>query len=104
MKALVTGSTGFLGTSLVERLLAHGERDLRCFVRGGSDRSRLAALAKRFPEAAIEIFEGSLGSKQAAAKALDGVDVIYHLAASLAGAPADIFLNTVVASKNLLEA
>ena len=41
MKTLITGSTGFLGSALVERLLAHGERDLRCFVRAGSKLERL---------------------------------------------------------------
>jgi nucleoside-diphosphate-sugar epimerase len=104
MKVLITGSTGFLGAALVERLLVRGEKDLRCFVRGGSDRSRLEALARRFPDAGVELFVGSLASKEAAQKALEGVGVVYHLAASLLGAAADIFLNTVVASKHLLEA
>lgn len=104
MKILVTGSTGFLGAALVERLLARGEKDLRCLVRGGSDRSRLEALARRSPDATVELFVGSLASPEAAAKALEGVGTVYHLAASLLGAAADIFLNTVVASKNLLEA
>ncbi len=104
MKVLVTGATGFLGTALVERLLARGEDEVRCLVRTGSDRTRLDALAARYPQAKIELFAGSLASKDAAAKAIDGVEVVYHLAASLLGAAADIFLNTVVASKNLLEA
>lgn len=103
-KVLVTGATGFLGTSLVERLLARGERDIRCLRRGGSDPSRLADLARRHPEAKVELFVGSLASKESAAAALDGAGVVYHLAASLRGAPADIFLNTVVASKHLLDA
>jgi nucleoside-diphosphate-sugar epimerase len=103
-KVLVTGSTGFLGTALVERLLARGEKDLRCFVRGGSDTARLDDLARRYPDASVERFVGSLGSVESAKRAVEGVDVVYHLAASLLGAAADIFLNTVVASKNLLEA
>jgi 2-alkyl-3-oxoalkanoate reductase len=104
VKVLVTGSSGFLGGALVERLLAHGEKDLRCFVRAGSKLARLDALAEQHPEARIERFTGTLNDRESAQKALEGVDVVYHLAASLAGAPADIFLNTVVASKNLLEA
>lgn len=102
MKALITGSTGFLGTALVERLLAHGEKDLRCFVRAGSKRERLDELEERYKGAKLERFTGTLSSPKSAEEALDGVDVVYHLAASLSGAPADIFLNTVVASKNLL--
>ena len=58
MKVLITGSTGFLGSALVERLLVRGEKDLRCLVRGGSDRARLEALAKRFPDAKVELFAG----------------------------------------------
>jgi nucleoside-diphosphate-sugar epimerase len=104
MKSLVTGATGFVGTALVERLIARGERDLRCLVRSGSDRSSLAAIAKRYPDAQVELFLGSLGDRAGAARMLDGVDVVYHLAASLLGAPADMFLNIVVASKHLLEA
>ena len=47
MKILVTGSNGFLGTALVERLIAHGERDIRCFVRPGSDQTRLEAVLNK---------------------------------------------------------
>lgn len=104
MKVLVTGSTGFLGTALVERLLAHGEKDIRCFLRAGSKRSRLEDLAAKHPDAKLELFVGSLASKAEAAKALEGVGVVYHLAAALSGPAADMYLNTVVASKNLLEA
>jgi nucleoside-diphosphate-sugar epimerase len=104
VKILVTGATGFLGTALVERLLARGETDLRCFLRSGSDHARLDALGRRYPAAKLELYVGSLASRESAARALEGVGVVYHLAASLLGAAADIFLNTVVASKHLLEA
>ncbi len=104
MKVLVTGASGFLGTALVERLLARGEKDIRCFLRSGSPRARLEEITARHPDAKVELFVGSLSSKEAAARALEGVSVVHHLAASLLGAAADIFLNTVVASKHLLDA
>jgi nucleoside-diphosphate-sugar epimerase len=112
MKVLVTGSNGFLGTALVERLIAHGERDIRCFVRPGSDRKRLDDVLGANPAGdqhsedagRCEVFTGSLGSVESAAEAIEGVDLIYHLAAGTGGAAADLFLNSAVASKNLLEA
>lgn len=102
-KILVTGGTGFLGTVLVERLLALGETDLRCLVRPGSKRAALHALATAYPAAQIELFEGTLARIDSAAAAVHDIGVIYHLAAGLRGAPADMYLSSVVASKNLLE-
>jgi nucleoside-diphosphate-sugar epimerase len=104
VKILVTGANGFLGTAVLARLLARGERDVRCLVRPGRDVSALEAIARRHPDASVECLLGSLGSVASAARAAADVDVVLHLAAGLSGAPADLFLSTVVASKNLLEA
>jgi nucleoside-diphosphate-sugar epimerase len=104
MKVLVTGATGFLGGALVARLLAHGERDLVVTARAGARRDRLEAAAARHPDARIEYLQANLTSHADAARAVRDADVVYHLAASLRDAPADMFLNTVVASKHLLAA
>jgi nucleoside-diphosphate-sugar epimerase len=104
VKVLVTGATGFLGGALVESLLAHGETDLVLTARAGASRARLEAAAKRHPNARIEYLPVNLVSRDDAARAVRDVQVVYHLAASLRGAPADMFLNTVVATKNLLDA
>ena len=104
MKVLVTGCSGFLGASVVERLLARGEKDLRLLVRTGSKRERLDAVLRRYPDAKADVFVGSLASVEAAGDALDGCEIVYHLAAALGGAPADMFLNTVVTTRNLMEA
>ncbi len=104
MKALVTGANGFLGRALVGRLLARGVRDIRCFIRLDEYRSKFDGLKQAWPDARLDFFTGNLLSRDAIAAALEDVDVVYHLAASLKGSPADMFLNTVVASKNLLDA
>lgn len=103
MKILVTGSNGFLGAALVARLLARGRTGIRCMVRPGSSRARLDALEARHP-GGIEHFTGSLSQPDDCRRAVADVDVVYHLAAATGGAPADMFLNSAVATKNLLEA
>ena len=100
----MTGANGFLGVAVVERLVARGKKGIRCLVRAGSNRKRLDAMLARHPGADVEIVGGGLSSPQAAAKLIEGAPLILHLAAALSGPPADMFLGTVVASKNLLEA
>ncbi len=104
MKRLVTGAGGFLGRSLIEKLLALPGVDLRCMVRSAAQGERLLAMAAKHPGARLEIVTGNLLARADVDRAVDGVDLVYHLAASLKGSPADIFLNTVVASNRLLDA
>lgn len=100
---LVTGSNGFLGASLMRSLVERETKGLIAFVRSGSNLRRLEALLKQRP-GAFTIRTGSLNSVEHARQALEGVSTVYHLAAALSGAPADMYLNTLVTSKNLLEA
>lgn len=104
MTVLVTGATGFLGRRVVERLCAHGETAIRCLVRHNSEVSRLMAIRDQHPEARIECMTGNLLSMHDVRRAVQGVSTIYHLAAGMRGAPATLFMNTVVASKRLREA
>ncbi len=104
MSVLVTGASGFIGSAVVASLLSHGQRDIRCFARRGSDHSRLETLKGRYPDAGLEIMVGNLTCREDAGRALDAAEIVYHLAAGMRGSPADLFLNTVVTSRNLLEA
>ncbi len=106
MSVLVTGCNGFLGVSVVERLLARGERDLVLLLRSGSKRARLDAVLKSDAAkgAKVEVRAGSLATREEAARVIEGCDTIYHLAAAMSGAAADMFLGTVVTARNLLEA
>jgi nucleoside-diphosphate-sugar epimerase/peptidoglycan/xylan/chitin deacetylase (PgdA/CDA1 family) len=104
MKVLVTGAAGFLGRAMVERLLAHGYTDIRCNVRRRADTSKLDALLQLHAHSHLEYCIGNLRNKEDAARAVDGVELIFHLAAGKKGTAADLFLDSVVASRNLLDA
>jgi nucleoside-diphosphate-sugar epimerase len=104
VKLLVTGAGGFLGTALVERLAAHGYTDIRCNLRRATRISKLDAIPERFPQLNLEYCIGNLKSRDAARRVVDGVQLIFHLAAGLKGDAADLFFDSVVASRNLLDA
>jgi nucleoside-diphosphate-sugar epimerase/peptidoglycan/xylan/chitin deacetylase (PgdA/CDA1 family) len=104
MRTLVTGAAGFLGIALIGRLLAHGYRDIRCNVRRPADIPKLDALLHHYPDTRLDYCVGDLRYPEDAARAVDGVQLIFHLVAGKKGAAADLFLNSVVASRNLLDA
>ena len=104
MSVLVTGASGFLGTALVERLLVTGEPHVRCLVRNATKVPGLLSLQAQYPNSRLECVVGNLSSPADTQRALEGIDTIYHLAATMRGAPATMFLDTFVASKRLLEA
>ena len=103
---LVTGSTGFIGAKVVESLLNHGFRHIRCFARPSSNPSRVEALrACQHDGARVEVIQGNLLAPEDCAAAVRDVSVIFHLAVG-SGTKSfpDAFLNSVVTTRNLLEA
>jgi len=103
---LVTGAAGFIGTRLVESLLDRGFRNLRCFVRPSSKIAKIEALRDRYCQGArIELVRGNLLSNQDCAAATKDVALIFHMAAGRGEKSfPDAFLNSVVTTRNLLEA
>jgi nucleoside-diphosphate-sugar epimerase len=104
MKTLVTGASGFLGSAVVKALLAQTQEPIRCLVRSESGLPRLDALANEYGQDRIEIYRGDLTRKNDAAEAAKDASMVYHVAAATKGGPSDMFYNSVVGSKNLLEA
>src|SRR5271157_3768009 len=102
----VIGAAGFIGFRLVNCLLDRGFLNLRCFVRPSSDVNRVEALQEsRRDGARVEVLEGNLLSREDCNAATKDVAVIFHLAAGRGEKSyPDAFLNSVVTTRNLLEA
>src|SRR5437588_10328535 len=102
---LVTGATGFIGARLVESLLVRGFRNLRCFARSSSNTAQIEAIAGRHQGAQVEIVTGNLLSRDDCSAAAGKVAVVFHLAAGTGQKSfPDAFMNSVVTTRNLLEA
>ena len=95
---LVTGATGLLGSHIVEQLRQRGE-SVRVLVRSSSNCDWLR-------DQGVEFVEGDLNDRQALAKAVEGVDAVYHSAARVGDwGPWEEFVQiTIDGTRNLAEA
>jgi nucleoside-diphosphate-sugar epimerase len=103
-RILVTGSNGFIGTSVVQILCEYEFKNIRCFVRPSSRLSRLEMVLSRYSGVNLELVKGDLLSRDDCARAADDVAVVLHLAAGMEKSFAGAFMNSVMATRNLLDA
>jgi NAD dependent epimerase/dehydratase len=106
---LVTGAAGFIGSHLVERLLAEGAK-VRAFVRYNS-RNHWGHLEDLLPHQRndVEVISGDLRDPGRVDSAVKGMDVVFHLGALIAipysyVAPQDVAMTNVMGTLNVLEA
>jgi len=76
MKALVTGATGFVGSHLAEALRRRGDEVTVL--------ARSARKAETLQPLGVTLVEGDLHATAALARAVEGQDVIYHVAGTVA--------------------
>lgn len=99
MKALVTGSTGCVGSGLVERLIEKGY-EVRALSRKTSDLSHLK-------NTGAEIVFGDVQDYDSLLLAVKGVDIVFHAAAKVTpgwGTWQEFEATTVKGTENLLKA
>jgi len=101
---LVTGANGFIGSRVVRTLLMYSFRRVRCLARPTSAPSNLDKIAGEFGQARLDIVKGNLLSRETCKIAADGAAVIYHLAAGVEKSYPGCFLNSVITTRNLLDA
>jgi 2-alkyl-3-oxoalkanoate reductase len=98
MRVCVTGGTGFLGTVLVRDLLARGI-PVRVLARPSRRADMLEIQG-------AEVVRGELGDPDCIARAVEGADTVYHLAAKVdtPGSRADFLETNVAGTERVLTA
>lgn len=86
MEVLVTGSTGFIGTHLVERLLRSGT-NVRALVRDPSK-------ARHLESNGAGLVQGCLEDAESLRRAAANVCIVYHLAGRISGLTRESFLQS----------
>ena len=103
MRVLVTGATGFTGGHLAQTLAARGD-EVRALVR---PKSRARFDASPLPSTGVVPVDGDLMDAGAVRRAAEGVEVVYHIAATYreAGQPESAYRAVNVdGTHNVLEA
>lgn len=106
LKFFITGGAGFIGSNVADRLLAQGHRVI-VFDNFSTGQREFVEEALRHPD--YELVEGDLLDREALSNAIQGSDVVFHLAANadirggLEDPGRDLEQNTI-ATFNVLEA
>lgn len=102
---LITGSNGFIGSRVVNILLEYGFSNLRCLVRPSSNLITINKIISKYDNLKVDIVKGNLLSPGDCERACRDVSIIYHLAAGRGEKSyPDAYMNSVVTTRNLLDA
>src|SRR5215831_14127936 len=96
VRALVTGANGFLGRSLVAALRRRAH-DVRVLVRPAANTAGLW-------DASVEVARADLRGDSLPTSMLEGIDVVFHLAAFVRGDESEALATTVAGTQRILDA
>lgn len=82
-RVLVTGGASFIGSTLVEALLARGAASVRIIDDFSS--GAIANIRHLLEEGSVELIRSDLRDPAVSSKAVEGMDVVFHLAADHGG-------------------
>jgi predicted dehydrogenase/nucleoside-diphosphate-sugar epimerase len=94
-RILVTGANGFLGRALVKRLRAELREPLRLLIR------RPPASA---PPEDLQLVYGDLGNPSVVDRAIEGIEIVFHVGASTKGGPFEFHSGTIWGTRNVIDA
>lgn len=100
MKVLVTGPTGLLGNNLVRELLKDDQYEVYAFVHSNRSKAKLEGLP-------VKIVIGDILDAEKVSEAVEGMDVVFHCAASTKVYPPKdpkIYSVNIDGTQNIIEA
>lgn len=95
-KYLVTGASGFIGSRVLSILQSRNDGPVKAFIRSEP--------SSRSGDESISYVKGNLLSFEVCLEACRDVKIIYHLAAGREKSFAECYRNSVIATRNLIEA
>jgi 2-alkyl-3-oxoalkanoate reductase len=93
-RILVTGANGLLGRAVVRELCKSGE-PLRLLVRRPP---------RTEPEEGVQLVYGDLGNPAVVDRAMQGIEVVYHVGAAMKGGPFEFQAGTIWGTRNVVDA
>ena len=94
-RILVTGANGFVGKALVKRLREEVRRPLRLLVRRPPSNP---------PPDDLQLVYGDLGNPAVVNQAMEGIEVVFHVGASMKGGPFEYAAGTTWGTRNIIDA